>query len=170
MSTFDLIDQTKEQTENGNRAPWNTLGQLMRFDVELEEDLDDISTPVEGLCFSQDPGGVPKFDPEEDKIEETRKVYAKEEVTFEESLGPLAAVLDNECNRTTNSECELEGKTWSEPITENVAVDTIEEWDVINLSGKYLFSILPKYIPICFAYHSPLIFNSRQPSYPSSSG
>ena len=164
MSTFDLIDQTKDQNENGNRAPWNTLGQLMRFDVELEEDLDDISTPVEGLCFSQDPGGVPKFDPEEDKIEETRKVYAKEEVTFEETLGPLSVVLDNE--RTTSEE----GKTWSEPITENVAVNTIEEWDVINLTRKYLFSILPKYIPICFAYHSPLIFNSRQPSYPSSSG
>ena len=127
----------------------------MRFDVELEEDSDDISTPVEELCFSQNPGGVPKFDPEDPEVV-IRKVYAKEEVTFEESLGPLAAVLDNECNRTDpESECELEGKTWSMPITENVAVNKIEEWDVINLSGKYLFSILPKYIPICFAYHSP---------------
>jgi hypothetical protein len=121
----------------------------MRFDVELEEDSDDISTPVEELCFSQDPGGVPKFEPAI-----ARKVYAKEEVTDEESLGPLAAVLDNECDSTV-PDCELEGKTWSMPITENVAVNKIEEWDVINLSGKYLFSILPKYIPICFAYHSP---------------
>jgi len=91
----------------------------MRFDVELEEDLDDISTPVEKLCFSQDPGGVPKFDPEDPEVV-IRKVYAKEEVTDEESLGPLAAVLDNECDSTV-PDCELEGKTWSMPITENVA-------------------------------------------------
>ena len=121
-------------------ALWNTLGQIMKFDVSLPAD-EDVSTPVENLCFDSNPAGVPKFSDEE--VAKNRQVFAKEEVTgllvcatgdddcdpFGD-LGPLAAVLDNEYG---NFE---EGKGWAKPITENVPVNQVEEWEVINISGK----------------------------------
>lgn len=113
-------------------ALWNTLGQIMKFDVSLPAD-EDVSTPVENLCFDSNPAGVPKFSDEE--VAKNRQVFAKEEVTgpligAANDLGPLAAVLDNEYG---NPE---EGKGWAKPITENVPVDQVEEWEVINISGK----------------------------------
>ena len=66
-------------------------------------------------------------------------------------LGPFAAVLDN-----IRGDPE-DGKTWSLPITENIPVDQVEEWEVINISGKYLCT--EPFILISFANHSLFSLN-----------
>ena len=119
FKTFDAIE---------NRAEFNKLGQIMRFDVSLEQDPDDISTPTDLLCFDPNPGGIPTFpDPNE-----YRKVFLKEEITTlpDEALGPLAAVLDNVYGPRD------EGKGWAKPITETIPRNQVEQWAVVNLSGK----------------------------------
>ena len=94
--------------------------------MHANEEIPDLSTPVEQLCFDVNPGGVPTFS----VVDKYRQVFTKEEVTDIDKLGPFAAVLDNEYG---NPE---EGKTWAMPITEVVKKDQVEEWEVINISGK----------------------------------
>ena len=123
FKNFGLVDET-------NRATWETLGQLMKFDVSLapESDADtkDVSTAPDDLCFDAAPGGVAV----PDRVDNTRTVYLKEEVTGPVDLGPFAAVLDN-----VEDDPEI-GKGWAKPITENIKLDAVEDWDIVNLSGK----------------------------------
>jgi len=116
FKTFELIYEE-------NRADFDTLGQLLKFNVSLEEDTGDVSTPPNELCFDENPGGVAKFD----KVDTYRSVFLKEEVT--DVLGPYAAVLDNIFG---NPE---EGKGFANAITENIQLNHVEEWDVVNLSA-----------------------------------
>jgi len=127
FKTFDLVDQD----DNGNRVPFDTVGQLMKFNVAAREVRDD-STPPEKLCFDENPGGVAVFSSDDVKFH--REVFLKEEVTVGPDLGPFAAVLDN-----VYADAE-EGKGWAKPITENIKLHHVEEWDVINISGKVFFA------------------------------
>ena len=120
---------------------FQTTGQVMRFNVSLPFDEDDISTNVADLCFDSTPSGlVPSLADEIVDPENRRQVFLKEEVTAADvgvtlADTPFAAVLDNVCDVNENPDCAEEGKTWSMPITENIPVNRVEEWEVVNLSA-----------------------------------
>mmetsp|Transcript_27204 Transcript_27204/g.58280 ORF Transcript_27204/g.58280 Transcript_27204/m.58280 type:complete len:796 (-) Transcript_27204:1505-3892(-) len=134
FKTFDLIDQTVGELPPGDglakRAPFNTLGQILRFDVSLDAGIEDSTSP-DKLCFDAFPGGVEKFPPGFE-----RTVYLKEELTTGEALGPFAAVLDNELDNAVVGKGFDEGKGWAKPITEIIPINRVEDWNIVNLSGK----------------------------------
>ena len=86
FKTFELVNAE-------NRAPFETLGQLMKFNVSLEKDVNDTTTAPEELCFDNDPGGVTKF--EQDEINTNRTVFLKEEVTCECNPFHVDYISDN---------------------------------------------------------------------------
>ena len=92
LNNFDLID------DNDDRVSFDTLGQLMRFNVSLGEYTEDISTDPQDLCFDTTPGGIDHHYGQ--GVGNQRQVYLIEETSSNDALGPKAVLLSNErvCN------------------------------------------------------------------------
>ncbi|HZD72173.1 MAG TPA: multicopper oxidase domain-containing protein [Actinomycetes bacterium] len=100
----------------------DTTGQVMQFRVTLPLSGTDTSTPPEQLTLPAPPKPGPTTN--------TRQVSLNEAAsTFNGFDGPVAALLG-----TLDPDGSGNPLRWADPVTENVAVGAVEEWELHNFT------------------------------------